>query len=124
MARRKQISGTQKFITIALSLIAIEIAYLMFFSRGNAPVTVREAIVKTAEKHGELSDQRREQLKIQLALADFKAKNNRYPGNINELIPDYFVVFPSLQPFARAGLAQPPNTTRAPRKANNLPVRI
>jgi cell surface protein SprA len=28
-------------------------------------------------------------------------------GGQQKLIPDYFVVFPSLQPFARAGLAQP-----------------
>src|SRR4051812_21853948 len=94
MARRKPLSGTQRFLIIALSLIAIEATYLIFFGKAAKPVTIREAITKTAEEHTDLPAQRREQLKIQLALADFRAKKQRFPESLNELIPEYFDQIP------------------------------
>ena len=95
MARRKQFTSFHKFLVVSLSLIAIEIVYLEFFSHHAPPVTAKEAIDKSMESHGDLSDQRREQLKIQIALVDFHAKNKRYPNSLDELVPTYFDLLPT-----------------------------
>ena len=103
MARSKKTSGFQRIVTVVGILIVAEVVYLTWFGGGRDPVSLRDAINTAVAAKTELSNQRQAQLKIQLALGDFRAKNRRLPATLNELVPVYFDVIPvdpeSNQPF-------------------------
>jgi Tfp pilus assembly protein PilP len=94
MAKRNKTTSLQKFFIIAGSLIFIEVLYLYVFSAKTQPVTVREAIHKAIAKQDELPNARKELMKVQLALADYKAKKGKLPRNLDELVPEYFDFVP------------------------------
>ena len=95
MARRKKkLSVTKKISIIGLVLIAIQGVYLLIFGSRTEPVSMRDAISKAVEQKSDMSVARREQAKIQLALADFQLKNKKLPANLDELVPTYFDVLP------------------------------
>ena len=103
MARSKKNTGFQRIITVVGVLIVVEVVYLGWFGGGREPVSMRDAINTAVAAKTELSTQRQAQLKIQLALGDFRAKNRRLPASLNELVPVYFDVVPldpeTNQPF-------------------------
>jgi type IV pilus assembly protein PilP len=95
MARRKKkLNVTKKITIIGLVLIAIQGVYLIFFSSDAKPISMREAITKAVDSKTDLNPKRREQAKIQLALADYLAKNAKLPAALDELVPTYFDTLP------------------------------
>lgn len=96
MARKKKkLSVTKKIVIIGVVLIAIQGAYLLYFGSRAEPVSMREAIAKAIEQKSELSAARREQAKVQLALADYQLKNSKLPASLDELVPTYFDILPT-----------------------------
>jgi len=95
MARKSKAPIIRKFVTVAIILIALQVGFLLVFRDGDSPKTSREAISKAIDKQtGGLSNTRREMMKVQAALADFRAKNNRFPAALQELSPVYFEKVP------------------------------
>lgn len=92
--RKKKLSITKKIAIIGGVLIAIQGVYLFVFGSKIKPVSMREAIAKAVDDKSDLSIARREQAKIQLALADFQAKNSKLPASLDELVPTYFDTVP------------------------------
>ncbi len=95
MARKKKkLSVTKKISIIGLVLIAIQGVYLLIFGSRAEPVSMRDAISKAVEQKSDMSVARREQAKLQLALADYQLKNSKLPASLDELVPTYFDVLP------------------------------
>ncbi|MBN8548728.1 MAG: pilus assembly protein PilP [Deltaproteobacteria bacterium] len=92
--RKKKLSVTKKIAIIGGVLIAMQAVYLFVFGSKVKPMSMREAITKAVEEKSDLSIARREQAKIQLALADYQAKNSRLPASLDELVPTYFDTVP------------------------------
>ena len=70
-------------------LVALELIYLFIVPRQKV-LTVKEALDKAVSQQN-VDPKRREQLRIQLALNDFKAKNEgKLPAKLDELVPTYF----------------------------------
>lgn len=104
MARRKKkLSVTKKIAIIGIVLIVVQGIYLLVFGSKSQPVSMREAIAKAVDDKLDLPIARREQAKIQLALADYQSKNQKLPATLDELVPTYFDVLPldpeTNQPF-------------------------
>lgn len=100
--RKKKLSITKRITVIGGVLIAIQAVYLFVFGAKAKPVSMREAITKAVDEKTDLSLARREQAKIQLALADFQAKNSRLPASLDELVPTYFDTVPLDQDTGQA----------------------
>ena len=75
------------------ALIAIQ-AVILFLQSGSEPVTIRQAIESAVDDQN-LPPRRREQVRIQLAVADFMAANQGSPPeSLGELVPKYFDTVP------------------------------
>ena len=92
--RKKKLTVTKKIVIIGGVLIALQAIYLFVFGSKVKPLSMREAITKAVEDKTDLSITRREQAKIQLALADYQAKNSKLPASLDELVPTYFDTVP------------------------------
>lgn len=90
MSSPQTLSSLQKFFIVVGALIIIQGIFLAFFHSASAPQQVKDAIAKAVDARPDLPADRRAQLTIQLALSDFKSKNNRFPTGLSELVPEYF----------------------------------
>ncbi len=95
MAKRKKRSLIKNLVTTAGVLVVVQVIFLVVFG-GQKQLTIKEAIDKAASSKSNLSNQRRAQMKIQLAIADFMSKNNGTPpAKLDDLVPNYFDSVPT-----------------------------
>jgi Tfp pilus assembly protein PilP len=90
MARRKKPAFIKRILVIGVSLIALQVGLVFYFQQNTQPIDIRQAINKKIDAQTSLPAQRREQMKIQLAVGDFRMTNGKFPANLNELVPKYF----------------------------------
>lgn len=93
MAKKKGLSTARKIIVIGVVLVVIQVGLLVFF-RQKRPVAFNDAVNIAVDRKKGLTDRRKAQLKIQLALSDYRNKNGQYPESLSDLSPDYFNVVP------------------------------
>lgn len=96
MARkRKTTSPLRKVIIISAVLAMAEIGYIVVMTSGQEALTMREAIDKAVSSRKDVPSERKEQLRVQLAVTDFMANNaGAPPGSLELLIPKYFDQMP------------------------------
>jgi hypothetical protein len=96
MARKpKQGSGFKKFAITCSVLIAAQVVFLYVYGGGApAELTPRDAVKAALDASGDVSDARKELLRVQLAIADYRSRNGQYPPSLSALVPDYFDVIP------------------------------
>ncbi len=107
MARKKKgkVKGYRKFLMVAGVLIAGEVVFLSVFHKDEAQ-TIREAINTAISNQEHLPPERREQLRIQLAVEDYMMSVGKGtpPKTLDDLVPKYFDRLPinpvTNQPFA------------------------
>ncbi|RIL04867.1 MAG: hypothetical protein DCC75_12220 [Proteobacteria bacterium] len=90
MAKKPKNNLTKKLLIIGGSLAAVLVVLILYFGQATQPVNIREELDKKASQVKGLSQQRRQMLKIQLAIADFRISNNKLPESLDELRPVYF----------------------------------
>ena len=94
-----------KNLAIVAGVLALLQVGLWFYFQQSAPVEMRDAIKKAADSKSSLDSRRREQLKVQLAVAAYVAKHEgKPPPDLKVLVPDYFDSVPkdpaTNEPFA------------------------
>lgn len=96
MARkRKTTSPLKKVIIISAVLAMAEIGYIVVMTSGQESLTMREAIDKAVSSRKDVPSERKEQLRVQLAVTDFMASNGGAPpASLDLLIPKYFDQMP------------------------------
>lgn len=97
MAKKKRVSALKRFTTAGAVLIGLEGLFLIYhFAFDSAEVlSPSEAINRAIENLPAVSDKRKEQARVQLAIADFMAQNGgKPPPRLDELIPKYFDTLP------------------------------
>ena len=96
MARkRKTTSPLRKVIIISAVLALAEIAYIVVMSSGQEALTMREAIDKAIASRKDVPNERKEQLRVQLAVTDFMTSNGGAPpASLDLLVPKYFDQIP------------------------------
>jgi Tfp pilus assembly protein PilP len=96
MARkRKTTSPLKKVIIISAVLAMAEIGYIVVMTSGQESLTMREAIDKAVSSRKDVPSERKEQLRVQLAVTDFMASNGGAPpATLDLLIPKYFDQMP------------------------------
>jgi Tfp pilus assembly protein PilP len=97
MARKSSESLRKKLIIALVVLFVVQIAtYFLISSRDTTPKTADEAINKAVEKSSANSDERRDLLKVQIALSSYMNKHNGIPPTqLASLIPEYLDTIPS-----------------------------
>lgn len=91
MVKRKSgISAIKKFSIVGGVLILAFGGFLILFGNQEKSLTIREVIEREAGKRLDLSDQRRQQLRIQMALDDYISVHNTPPVSLDKLVPEYF----------------------------------
>lgn len=91
----KKISLQKKVVIIGLVLIVFQVVFLLYHQNKEQPLEVGTAIDKSLKKHSDLTMQRQEQARVQLAVADFMSKNNgKPPESLQKLVPTYFPSVP------------------------------
>ena len=86
--------AAKKLIAVALVVVAIEAVVLIVFKR-DEPLSIKKAIEEQVEDKQGLDGPRKSQLKIQLAVSDYRGKYGKYPKSLQELVPEYFDVVPT-----------------------------
>ena len=86
--------AAKKLMVVALVVIAIEAVVLIVFKR-DEPLSIKKAIEEQVEEKRGLDGARKSQLKIQLAVSDYRGKYGKYPKSLQELVPEYFDVIPT-----------------------------
>lgn len=89
MARRKKNSALKQLGYVCGVLVALEVAYLVFFPHPE-PVSIKNAIQAQLDNQSSLDEKRKEQLRIQLSISDYQAKEGKLPDNLQALVPVYF----------------------------------
>lgn len=94
MGNRRKGSFLKKIVIIGAVLALFELGYILL-RRGEAPLTVQEAINQKINKMA-ISPERKVALKVQLAINDFMIANKGFPPKeLNELVPKYFDRLPN-----------------------------
>jgi Tfp pilus assembly protein PilP len=91
---QKKIPLVKKLIVVGGALIALQFVYIFVFSRSSERKDIKTVINEQVSKNTSLDSERKEMVKIQVALSSFRVKNNRYPKQLNELVPDYLDTIP------------------------------
>lgn len=95
MAKKKsgKMSPAKKIVIVGLVLICLQGAFL-FTQQGSQPISIQEAIQAELDKQS-FDARTREQMRIQLALLDYRSANqSQLPNSLNDLVPKYFDVVP------------------------------
>ncbi|NLF25566.1 MAG: pilus assembly protein PilP [Deltaproteobacteria bacterium] len=87
MARKKK--PFKKFLVIASVLVALELVLILMYSSGEQPDFVAAMNSQIAEDK-RIPPEKRTAVKLQLALNDYRVKNNRWPNKLDDLVPVYF----------------------------------
>ena len=90
--KKKKTARFQQLLIVGGMLAAVQVVYI-FILPHDQPVSPQEAIQAQLDKQS-IDSRRKEQLRVQLSVTDFKQKNNRLPENLDELIPVYFESVP------------------------------
>ncbi len=93
-SKKKRTALLKRVLIVGGTLIVIQIGLILHFQQSTRPTGIREEIDKQVDKTAGISAQRREQLRIQLAVNDFRIANNRLPTSLDELRPKYFDTVP------------------------------
>ncbi len=93
MARKKR-SFTKKFLVIAGVLIVAEAIVYLIFSVGEKPRSFVEEMNQKIAEDSRIPPERRDEVKLHLALRDYRAKNGSYPAQLAQLVPAYFPKVP------------------------------
>ncbi len=92
--KKKQLSLGYKFAIVGAVLIIFQVLFIFIFSE-NRSQTARQAIEKALAKQNSLPNERKLQLRVQLALTDYMANHgNVPPDTLDALIPQYFDSIP------------------------------
>lgn len=95
MARKKKKGNSFKKIAIVGAvLVAVQIGFILYFESSNAPVSVRSEIQTKVSALRNLTPERKDMMRIQLSLEDFRSRNGKYPKSLTELVPEYFEEIP------------------------------
>lgn len=90
LRNKKKNSLVKRVAAIGGTLVLLQVI-LIFILKPDPPLSAREAIDKAISKNPSVSTlRRREQLRIQLALNQFRAKNGSFPNGLGDLVPTYF----------------------------------
>jgi len=103
MIKKRKSSTAKKILAVCLALILGEGAYLLFFSSGDAPKSVKAAISKAVDDKG-LVGSKAELAKLQAALMSYRTQKGKFPASLKEMIPDYIDKIP-LDPDTRDPIA-------------------
>ena len=87
MARKKR--PFKKFLVIASVLVVLELVLILMYSSGERPDFVA-AMNNQIASDKRIPPEKRTAVKLQLALNDYRVKNNRWPAKLDDLVPVYF----------------------------------
>lgn len=94
MPPRSNPNVVKKFVVVGGVLAALQIAAIYLLSDGTPP-TNKDAIEQAVSKLNDVTPERKQMVRIQIALADYTAKNKgRPPSSLAELVPSYFDAIP------------------------------
>lgn len=95
MAARPQRSLLQRIMILGAVLAAIQVVIIVLLPKSSGDLSPKESINKALDTVSNVTPERKEMMKIQLALADFMAKNGgKPPANLAVLMPTYFDQIP------------------------------
>ena len=89
----KKLPPTKKLLMIGLPLIFLQLIFIFLF-QSDAPLTQKEAINLATMKNNALPADRKDMVRIQLALSGFMSNNKHFPKTLDELVPDYLDAVP------------------------------
>ncbi|RMG40578.1 MAG: hypothetical protein D6719_10525 [Candidatus Dadabacteria bacterium] len=81
----------KKLLIIGGILAAVQVGILYYFKGKSKPLSIRESINLAVDKKQGIDSRRKLQLKIQLAVTDYRQKHHgQLPASLQELVPLYF----------------------------------
>lgn len=93
--RKKETPILKKIISVSLALIGLQVIFLIVFSEGSEPKTSKEALNRAIEQQRNVPANRKELMRVQAALVDYRASEGHYPASLQDLVPKYFDTVPN-----------------------------
>jgi len=94
MARKNKPAILKRILIVGGALLLVQAGFIIYFQQDGPPASMKEEIDKQVKAVANLTPQRRDQMRIQLAIDDYRAKQGKNPKSLNELVPLYFVSVP------------------------------
>lgn len=94
MAVRKRSNYIKKVLIVGITLTILQIALLVYFKSQKNTAPYMDTVEERLQENDSLGARRKAQARIQLAIVDFRSKNQKLPESLDQLKPDYFEVVP------------------------------
>jgi type IV pilus assembly protein PilP len=95
MAKKVKTTFLKKFLIVAIALVLIQVALIVFFRSQQEPTTFNESAQEALDQTAGISDRRADQAKIQMAVIAYKRDQGALPATLNDLKPKYLEVLPN-----------------------------
>lgn len=90
----KKVPLAKKLLLIGIPLALAQGAYIFLFQDVNPPVSMKEAINQQISKNKDIPADRKDMVKVQVALSGYRVQHNRYPESLSALVPEYLDTVP------------------------------
>jgi type IV pilus assembly protein PilP len=94
MAVRKRSNYIQKVLIVGITLTLLQIGLLIYFKSEKNSAPYMDTVEDRLQENDSIGARRKAQARIQLAIVDYRSKNQKLPGNLDQLKPEYFDVVP------------------------------
>jgi Tfp pilus assembly protein PilP len=94
MARKNKPAILKRIAIVGGALLLVQAGFILYFQQDAPPASMKAEIDKQIKSIPDLTPQRREQMRIQLAIDDFRQKQGNNPKSLAELVPVYFDAVP------------------------------
>ena len=84
----------KKLLLIGVPLILVQVGFIFFFQDSTPPQTIKEAINEQISKNKSISSDRKDMVKVQVALTGYQMKHGDFPKKLSALVPDYLDTVP------------------------------
>lgn len=94
MARKRKQQLIKKLLIIGAALAVAQLVFVLIYMQDSETRPIAEEIAEKVKAYPGISPQRRELLRVQLSVNDYRDKKGQYPKSLEELIGVYFESVP------------------------------
>jgi len=96
MAHTPKRSLVKKLLIVAGVLVVLQVAFIFSVAKKEKPLNIRQGIDKAMQRMQDLPSERREQMRVQLAVTDYMLANKgQPPKQLKDLVGKYFDSIPN-----------------------------
>jgi Tfp pilus assembly protein PilP len=90
----KKMPLVKKLLLICVPLALAQMAYIFILQDTSPPMSIKEAISQQVSRNKSIPAERKDVVKVQVALSGYRMKHGKYPKQLSVLVPEYLDTVP------------------------------